>query len=521
MAVIFTCLNNAANQFSSIVKKKLICRLAFLIPATLLALGGTLSCNKSTTTSDDIVVTASNVAIREFTLKADTRILDALDSVFFSIDLENGVIFNADSLPKGTKISALIPVMTFATTPTAVSIVMNEGKDDSKTVNYLTNSTDSIDFTKDVKVNVTAADGTNKFTYRIKVNVHEQYPDSMMWHELARVDLPSRLENPREQKAVVKGEMTSILIEESDGSYTLSTTESLAEAKWDKKEITLDFVPSPESFTATAGAYWILDTDGNLYTSTSGNDWDATGERWITLIGPYQNSVLGVKDTSGKLMHCHYPATETIGDTEMEETFPLYGRSELRAIDSKWTNEPTVLFVGGTMADGTVSAKTWAFDGNVWATIDAQPTPALDGCTLFKYIVYRETKQAFKQIAYEAWIVLGGILGNGNYNRKMYISFDNGVTWREGSSMLMLPDFIPDLAYANSVVEVSSLEANLTDNWKFDTRSGIQLPYEIVGYDISWKCPYIYLIGGELRGGGISDSIWRGVLARLTFTPLI
>lgn len=521
MSVFFTCLNNAANQFSSIVKKKFISRLPFLIPATLLALGGTLSCNKATATTEDIVVTASNVAVREFTLKADTKVLENLDSVFFSIDLDNGVIFNADSLPKGTKISALIPVITFSTTPTAVDIVMNEGKEDTKTVNYLTNSTDSIDFTKDVKVNVTAADGTNKYTYRIKVNVHQQYPDSMVWNELARTDLPSRLESPRDQKAVAKEGTVAILVEESDGSYTWSTTESMAEAKWTKNEVSFDFEPALSSLAATSEAYWILDADGNLYTSVDGNDWESTGERWITLIGPYQNSVLGIKDISGKLMHCHYPAIAGISDPETNAAFPLYGRSELRTIDSKWTNEPTVIFVGGTTTDGTVSEHTWAFDGNVWATIDETSTPALDGCTLFKYIVYRETKNEFKQIAYEAWIVLGGVLGNGNYNRKTYISFDNGVTWREGSSMLALPNFIPDFANANSVVELSTLEADISDNWKFNTRSGVQLPYEIVGYDISWKCPYIYLIGGELRGGGMSDSIWRGVLSRLTFTPLI
>ena len=77
-----------------------------------MALIAMTACNKD---DNDINNTASMyvpaVAVTRFYLKADSKVMNNLDSVFFSIDLENGVIFNADSLPKGTKISTLIPLL--------------------------------------------------------------------------------------------------------------------------------------------------------------------------------------------------------------------------------------------------------------------------------------------------------------------------------------------------------------------------------------------------------------------------
>ncbi len=508
-----------------IVKKTTTRRISYLIPAAILLSGGISSCNKSTTPTDEVAVTISNVAVKNFNLKADTKVMANLDSVFFSINLESGVIFNADSLPKGTKISRLIPVITFANGLSKAEIVMSGGSEESKTVDYLKNPNDSIDFTRDVKLNVTAADGTNTYTYTIKVNVHKENPDSLIWDKLAVTNLPSRIANPVDQKTVERGDRVYTLIEESDGTYTWSSTESISESVWDKKEVNLPFAPAIKSLAATSDSFWMLDTDGLLYESADGLAWSSTGERWVTLIGSYLESVLGVKDAGGVMMHCHYPANPIIKDTEMAPDFPIYVRSELRTIETKWTEIPTALFVGGLTSAGVRSSHTWGFDGSTWTTIDSKPTPGLEGATLFKYTVYRKTSSAFKQVAYDAWVVLGGILDNGDYNRNLYISFDNGVSWRPGSSMMSLPDVFPKISEANAVVIDSQLDADLSDAWTVtpspDPGKMMKISYVTDGTEIMWDCPYIYILGGEMPGGTFSNAIWRGVLARLVFTPII
>ena len=510
---------------SSIVKKKHNRRLPFLIPALLLLMGSFSSCNSSSAPTEEIAVTVSTVAVKDFYLKADSKVMADLDSVFFSIDLKNGVIFNADSLPKGADITKLVPVITFANSMKEADLVMKGGTLKEGTVNYLENSTDSIDFSGDVKLNVTAFDGESKYTYTIKVNVHKQVPDSLMWDRMATTSLPSRLGAPVSQKTLERDGKVYSLIEEKDHTYTLSTAQSVADGSWNKSELSLSFEPDVRSFTSTPDSFWILSTDGTLYESADATAWSSTGEKWITLIGAYQESVLGIKDDGGKLMHCHYPASASIVDTEMESDFPLFARSPFRTIETLWAEEPTAFFVGGVTSTGERSNHTWAFDGTTWATIDATSTPALEGASLMRYVVYRETQSSFRKVAYDAWIVIGGILENGDFNRQLYVSFDNGVTWRAASDTMTPPSFFPDLSEADAIVIDSSLDADLADGWtEIDTKSytrAVKPSYTLDGYDITWKCPYIYIFGGETTSGKLSDTVWRGVLARLAFTPII
>ena len=68
------------------------------------------------------------------------------------------------------------------------------------------------------------------------------------------------------------------------------------------------------------------------------------------------------------------------------------------------------------------------------------------------------------------------------------------------------------------------MESDLADAW---TRAAVtstgmrKIAYDIDGYDISWECPYIFLFGGHTADGRLSNTVWRGVLERLRFTPLI
>jgi hypothetical protein len=36
-----------------------------------------------------------------------------------------------------------------------------------------------------------------------------------------------------------------------------------------------------------------------------------------------------------------------------------------------------------------------------------------------------------------------------------------------------------------------------------------------------WECPYIYLFGGEDTAGNTFNTIWRGVINRYTFKPIV
>jgi len=511
---------------SSIVKKSLSRLPNMLLPALIMLLGAASSCNsKSDPVSDEPAVTISTVAVKSFNLKADTKILDDLDSVFFSIDLNRGIIFNADSLPKGTNIAKLIPVITFQSSMLEANIVMEGGSEKNDTVNYLTNSTDTIDFSRKVTLKVTALDGTSKYSYHIKVNVHKQEPDSLMWDKLAVAKLPSRLTAPLAQKSVQMGDKIYSLIRENDNTMTMSMCDDLFKDSWDKTNIELPFEADIRSLEATSDALWILAADGNLHTSTDGIIWTATGEKWVSIIGTYLDSVLGIKDSDSGLMHCHYPASAFITDSTVDPDFPLYGRSVFSTISSKWTPNPSGIFIGGVTPSGELTSDVWAFDGSNWAVISENVLPPLEGASLIRYIMHRQLKSSIKEKDQEVWLAFGGKTADGNFNRTVYISYDNGVNWKKGTSLLQFPDYFPSLSFADGIVMTSPLEGDLSDAWSTraskETGRWLTRAYTLDGYDITWDCPFIYIIGGDDADGQLSDTIWRGVIARLMFTPII
>ena len=135
----------------------------------------------------------SSTAVTTFALQADKSILNNLDSVFFTIDLNGAKIYNADSLPYGTKIDQL--KVSLSADASAVTVYSpKEGSTDVEEIDLLANSGAQINFSMGaVRVKVVSYDGVNSRDYYINVNVHTVVPDSLYWSELACNELPRLL----------------------------------------------------------------------------------------------------------------------------------------------------------------------------------------------------------------------------------------------------------------------------------------------------------------------------------------
>ena len=68
--------------------------------------------------------------------------------------------------------------------------------------------------------------------------------------------------------------------------------------------------------------------------------------------------------------------------------------------------------------------------------------PAVEGAVMVPYFAFRKTSGRWKLNEFSVLMLFGGRLADGSMNRKTYISYDNGVNWRENSQQLVLPDFI-------------------------------------------------------------------------------
>lgn len=484
-----------------------------------------VSCNSKETEEDNqIAVTPALVAVKNFYLKANDSILSKLDSVFFSIDLDNGVIFNADSLPKGTDVSKLVPSITFANTMKKAELTFMNGAE-KKTSDYLTNPDDTINFSSTVLMDVTAEDGINSFTYHIKVNVHQTEPDTLIWDKLAVAQLPNRFPAPVAQKTVTRNDIIYTLIEEFNGEYTLAVSADLKKGDWDSYELNFDFTPLVNSFTAGVEQLWILSEDGELFSSENGEDWISTGENWVSILGAYQNHLLGIKLAGEQLVYTQFPTAADYVEKPVPDNFPVYNSTQLGIVRSDWYPLPFALLAGGMTFSGDLSNNVWGFDGETWTVINNGELPALDLPMLARYVVFRETPSLFTQRELDVWLLFGGSNIEGEMNREVYLSYDNGVNWKKASDMMQLPPSFPSLMGANVVVADYDLTADLSEAWtlKEGTKSSLwtRASYTIDGFDITWSCPYLYIFGGYGSDEVLSTDIWRGVIARLEFVPNI
>lgn len=506
-------------KFQKAVKynKKIASR--FLIVALAAMLLGATSCKSDPEEEIDPYLIPANVAVTSFSLTEDDNVLANLDSVFFSIDLKNRVIFNADSLPVGTKINKLIPVIEYSSYVNGATITMEEGETRTGEVNYIESPTDSIDFTGKVTLTLSVgyADGdTIRQSYRVKVLVHKENTDSLIWGDKAFSKLPSRLENPKNQKSIDFKGMAVSLIEESDGTYTYATSSNLYDNTWNKIQESFTFVPDVRSLTATDRCLNILDKDGNLYESTDGSNWTSVGEKWISIIGAYKDTAIGLKQSSNGLSYAQYPL-KNLNASQVDPEFPVSGTSNFVILENKWTTSPVGFCVGGKLSNGKLSDATWAFDGANWVKLTEGGIPNVEGASLIPYYNYRNTQSTWSKTEYNVWMVIGGTKADGTMNRTVYISYDNGVNWDKGNEQLQLPEEIPALTGCDNVVMYSQKKAAISDYW---TRAGGSTP-SVDGDNILWECPYIYLLGGMNESGKLQNSIWRGALARFTFTPII
>lgn len=107
------------NNFLGVNTKRLLS--TFGLTAVIAASGVVTSCNEDK--ESDLNLDPVNVAVTRFKIKTEKGTQE-LDSTFFTIDLDNRVIFNADSLRRGTDISKLVATINFSNKVSEAVIVM-------------------------------------------------------------------------------------------------------------------------------------------------------------------------------------------------------------------------------------------------------------------------------------------------------------------------------------------------------------------------------------------------------------
>lgn len=472
---------------------------------------GVYSCNGN----EAYIVEDSSAAaaVRTFSFTENDSILANLDSVFFSIDLVKGRIFNADSMPKGTDVTGLVPVITTLNGCSVAQLTVSRAGKPDTVYNYLDNPSDPIDFTNPVTLRLVSPDGLVERNYTIKVNVHKVEADSLEWARIDRRTIPTTFTMAEKQHTVRQADKLHCL-SYYQGSYCLATTTRSIEmltgtdpdlGPWNFSTVTFPAAVDINSFTASESALYILGTDGTLYTSADGSSWTSTGRKWHFIYGAYGNDIHGsCKNSDGSWTIESYPAGTS---TPLINGMPVSGTSAPVYYSFSMSNQQQMLIVGGRNAAGTVIADTWGFDGSSWAKLSKRPLPvALENAAVAPYVTYTTTA-AWTQIYYPTLVLIGGRKANGSINTTVYTSNDYGYNWGTAGVSLQLPTYMPALHNSQAFVISSKLDGSIAS-------PKITTPVE------TWDCPYLYLFGGVNRDGATSNNVWRGVINNLRFKPV-
>lgn len=483
------------------------------------------SCVDGTSASEE--TSSSATSVTAFSLQEDNNVMENLDSVFFSIDLNNAQIYNADSLPVGTDVSKLKVSMTFVSCYSAEFHVTGGKVMNDTTFAYSEN--DSIDFTGNVKFTIVSQDLTSKREYTIKVNVHNIEPDTLYWDKMARRNLPtiSDMDAPSEQKTVQYGSDLYCMMKVK-GNYELAVSSNPESPRWERQKIELPFEPDLNTLTATDNALYMLDKNNALYTSTNGINWNTCGVNWYSISGSYGDRLLGVIYEDNVYKHTEYPMSEGFVPYETERDFPVSEVSPMITLSSEWAVSDQRVMVGGVTAQGEYTGMAWGYDGMAWGKVSQSGIPALKGVSLFAYYYTNFDAETWVTTVKPVLVAMGGTMAGGSeLNDFVYISSDQGVTWQEASTTMQLPDYIPDFTNAQAFVYNSTL----TDARSTSATGWIEMPATKLPASMryssrateavtSWECPYVYLFGGTTVNGSLHNNIWRGVINRLSFKPL-
>lgn len=460
-----------------------------------------VSCNSS---SSDVIELPSSALITSFNLQADDSVLVNLDSIFFSIDLATGNIFNADSLPYGTKTDALVPSIVVNSASKIEILEPRPGRTDS-IHDYINHTTDSINFSNGpVGIRVTSIDGLTVYNYKVSVNVHQQEADSLMWTNKVISGVPSRWQFINDQRTVAQGLKTYSLTR-SQTEYCITKVmdyngSGYANATSVTPQFT--FTPNLRSFSASDNRLYILDTDGNLYYSdTEGDKWSPAGVKWNYIYGSYGDKLFGAKKDGDKWLRVTFPDLTV---EEIPADFPISGTSVPVSYSWQMSDSKQILITGGRLANGSLSASTWGYDGSSWMRLSQTKLPhGFENMSVFPYYVAKADSTTWRINKNSALFAMYGNNAEGKLNDTLYVSNDFGMTWKK-APILLQPGAFPARTDAQAYVIPVTLTAN----------SRATKPIT------EWECPYIFMFGGYNADGILYNTVLRGAINSLQNKPL-
>ncbi len=345
----------------------------------------------------------------------------------FTINQNENKIYNVDSLPVGTDITKV------SLSISAVGLGIAYEKNEQDTV---WSTSDSLDFTNPVKFKVYAYDGTIR-TYTAQINVHKQDPDSLQWEKLEGTNLQVTSSNGRNRALTLNDKIYLFLSDYNTGEIQVTSTEITDGKNWTTPTaISLDLADY-RSFITFKDKMYVTDMI-YLYSSTDGVNWEKVDSDTAikNTFAASSNQLFAI--SNGERLVTSTDGLTWTDEGELPETFPInnirYGVNNL----STNSSIERVLIMGESRNAEDTTAVVWSrlSTESQW-TCYQQSADNTYGFPLLR---------RFGMFAYDSkFYAFGGASGSQKTEtlepyEALYESIDNGITWRETTEKVMLPE---------------------------------------------------------------------------------
>lgn len=397
----------------------------------------------------------------------------------FTIDQLNRLIYNRDSLPVGSDtIIDRILIDTMSVNGWVTSGMPNDTLFQmTDSVNLLPAMNNDAGMTFKVHAN----DGVTTSVYTLKVNVHLQDPDSLMWTDMQEQgEAFTSVANPAEQKAVIlNGEL--LVYTSSTTGYRTSTTPG----NYGWSEMPLNGLPADvrlSSIIEYKEQLYAVTESRQVYRSADGARWEAVeslGGNVIALINGFSDRIGGIIEAEGKRYFTvstdarQWQTTDADALEEVPADFPTEQLSTARTFTGNGVEK--VILVGMPRFNTEKTIPWFSLDGKGWASLENTAydvaCPGMDTPFLMYYG--------------GQFCCFGGELD------AIYQSV-TGIAWTRTEKKFLLPESFKGKGPYTIIVE----------------------PTKDKSVAAADKRDFIWIVFG---GNGTPNEVWRGRLNRLGF----
>ncbi|HEY8388202.1 MAG TPA: DUF6242 domain-containing protein, partial [Parasegetibacter sp.] len=386
----------------------------------------------------------------------------------FTIDHSDFTIYNQDSVPFGTDVSA--EVATFTPVPKATVTVGSVVQQSGVTVN---------DFTNPVVYTVTAEDGVTTRQYTVKVNVAKTDPKAVAWQQVTASAGFGSFHDVQagyyKNKFYVLGSTIG-----SFSSFTFGVFESTDGINWtrlkaaDNNNDSVPMVEHGKLVTGFKDKMWLLGglkpSDGFSFSAVLNKVWSTSdGTNWTVEPDPAQptdrwdireriNAVV-FQDKLWVIGGNAYPSfgnTNAFGAAKNDVWNSVDGQQWTRltadagflprSAPAVFVYKNKIWMVGGRDNGGNSLNEIWtSSDGQIWTQVTTQTPPP----NRWGHAVVAHNNQLF---------LIGGENADGVYG-DLWVSEDDGVNWTkvEAGDSRALPANFPKRVFFNAFVANNSI----------------------------------------------------------------